>query len=52
MVYVTAVHMVGGVQHEHTASVRWRDPANGNTGESTREVMVDWIENKRVAMPA
>jgi Protein of unknown function (DUF3892) len=46
MVYVTARHMVGGEGHEHIAEVRWRDPADGNTGASTRQVMVDWIENK------
>jgi hypothetical protein len=46
MVYVTAVHLVGGMGHEHIAEVRWRDPGNGNTGASSRETMVNWINNK------
>jgi hypothetical protein len=46
MVYITAVHMAGGNGHEHIASVQWRDPSDGNTGSSTRAIMVDWIDNK------
>lgn len=46
MVFVTAVHMEHGTSHEHIASVRWRNPDNAETGQSTREVMVDWIRNK------
>jgi Protein of unknown function (DUF3892) len=46
MVYITERHMVGGQKHEHIAEVRWRDPADGGTGASTRETMVDWIKNK------
>jgi Protein of unknown function (DUF3892) len=46
MVYVTARHMVGGERHEHIAQVRWRNPVNGETGTSTRAVMVDFIANK------
>ena len=46
MIYVTAVHMNGGSGHEHIASVRWQNPQNATTETSTREVIVDWIENK------
>lgn len=46
-VYITARHMVGGTQHEHIASVKWEDVDTHNTGESTRETMVDWIKNKK-----
>ncbi len=46
MVYITAVHMEGGDNHEHIARVRWRNPADGQTGESSRAEMVDWIRNK------
>jgi len=46
MVRITAIHLVGGQQHEHIASVRWIDLSDNTTGESTRETMVDWIENK------
>lgn len=47
MVYVTAIHQEGGSGHEHIASVKWRDPADGNTGESSKATMVDWIKNKK-----
>jgi hypothetical protein len=43
-VYITARHMVGGSKHEHIASVKWENRATGETGESTRETMVEWIE--------
>lgn len=45
MVYITAVHMVGGEAHEHIASVRWRNATDNTTGESTREQMVTWIRD-------
>lgn len=44
MIYITAIHMSnGGTRHEHIASVKWEDAETGKTGESTREAMVDWI---------
>ena len=47
MVYITAAHMSeGGTRHEHVASVRWKNPADGATGDSTRATMVDWIKHK------
>lgn len=46
MVYVTAVHLIGTEDHEHIGSVRWRNPADGKTGESTRADMVTWIRDK------
>ncbi|ACL64663.1 conserved hypothetical protein [Anaeromyxobacter dehalogenans 2CP-1] len=44
MVYITAVHMEGGERHEHIASVRWSNPADGKSDVSTRATMVDWIK--------
>lgn len=47
MVYITDVHMeLGGSGHEHIAEVKWRNPQSGETGQSSRSTMVDWIENK------
>lgn len=46
MVEITAVHMSGGTKHEHIAEVKWKNPETSETGKSTRETMVDWIENK------
>ena len=43
MVQVTAIHQVGGVEHRHIASVRWRNPQDGATGQSSRQEMVDWL---------
>lgn len=47
MVYITAIHMSGGTGHEHISSVRWRNPADGKTDESTKATMVDWIDNQK-----
>ena len=41
--------MVGGDQHEHIGSVRWRNPATNATGEATRATMVKWINEGGVA---
>ena len=46
MIEITARHMEGGEGHEHIASVRWVNPADGTTGENSRAGMVDWIDNK------
>ena len=46
VVYITAVHMVGGERHEHIAAVRWRNASSGATDESTREAMVRWIRDE------
>ena len=46
MIYVTAVHMEGGNEHEHISDVKWRNPEDGKAGESTRATVVDWIKSK------
>jgi Protein of unknown function (DUF3892) len=43
MVQITAVHMVGGEQHEHIGSVRWTNPSTGASGENSREDMVTFL---------
>jgi hypothetical protein len=45
MVRITSCHLVGGTLHEHIASVRWVNPADKETGQSSRTEMVSWIEN-------
>jgi catechol-2,3-dioxygenase len=47
MVYVTAVHMVGGERHEHIASVRWTNPQTNQNSQNSRAEMVEWIDNKQ-----
>lgn len=44
---VTAIHLEGGAQHEHIASVRWRQDGTGDTGQSSRAEMVGFIETKK-----
>jgi hypothetical protein len=43
LIYIYAVHMTGGSRHEHIASVRWKNPDTGDSGEDTLERMVNWI---------
>jgi hypothetical protein len=47
MIYIFAVHMTGaGTGHEHIAAVKWKNPDDGNSGESNRATMVNWIANQ------
>jgi hypothetical protein len=47
MVYIYEVRMTpSGSSHRHISSVRWKNPDNGKSGESTRQTMVDWITKK------
>lgn len=43
MIYITAVHMEGGREHEHIARVKWRNSQNSNTDETSRQEMVTFI---------
>lgn len=45
MVQITAIHMVGEDHHEHIANLKWVNPANGKTGESTRAEMVSFVRS-------
>jgi hypothetical protein len=49
MIAVTAIHLEGSAQHQHIASVKWRNPETGATGQSTREEMVRWISAGNLA---
>jgi uncharacterized protein DUF3892 len=40
----TGRRMSGGQQHEHISHLQWINPGTGGTGISTREILVDWIE--------
>lgn len=47
MIYITEVHMSkDGREHRHIEAVRWERQDSPETGESTREEMIDWIDNK------
>ena len=43
-IYITARHMVGGSEHQHIAEVKWKKHSTGESDQSTRSTMVDWIE--------
>jgi hypothetical protein len=37
--------MPGGASHEHIALLRWQDPRTLESGQSTREGLVAWINS-------
>ena len=42
-------HMVGGRAHEHIAEVEWQDVTTGRIDNSSREIIVRWLdENPKV----
>ncbi|MDI5973985.1 DUF3892 domain-containing protein [Streptomyces sp. SL13] len=43
---ITVVHLSGGIDHEHITGLRWTNPADGKTGDSSRATLVAWIEDK------
>ena len=45
MVFIVAVHMIGGTGHEHIEAVRWKNQADITSGNSTREQVVTWIRD-------
>jgi hypothetical protein len=47
MINITSIHMEGGTEHQHIASVTWKNPETGATGESTRGAMVKWIRDEK-----
>lgn len=43
-IYITKVHLVGGTAHEHIAEVGWENRSTKETGTSTRQQVVVWLE--------
>jgi hypothetical protein len=41
--YITAIHMLGGSSYEHIELVQWQNPGTHQSGQSTHEAIVDWI---------
>ncbi len=46
LIQVTAVHMVGGYEHQHIVKMRWRNTTTAVTGEVTRAEMVTYVRDK------
>lgn len=42
-IYITAAHLRGGSGHEQIELVQWQDPRTLETGQSTREEIVEWV---------
>lgn len=43
MVQIFAIHLEGGTQHVHIASVKWMNPSSAKQGTSSRSEMVEWL---------
>ena len=41
---ITAVHLDGGDEHEHIAEVEWKNLEWGNTGESSVDALIRWLD--------
>jgi hypothetical protein len=41
---ITAVHLDGGEEHEHISEVEWQNLEWGNTGESSVDVLMQWLD--------
>jgi Protein of unknown function (DUF3892) len=52
MIFINAIRVSHGVQHEHIVELQWRNPETNQTGRSSREVIVDWIGKGGVAKVA
>lgn len=44
-IYITAIHLPNGPGHEHIEFVQWQNPGTLETGQSTREAIVTWINS-------
>lgn len=47
MIQITAIRRQGGQKHEHITEVQWRNTSTGQTGQSTREAIVQWLSESR-----
>jgi Protein of unknown function (DUF3892) len=47
MIEVRAIRLSGGSEHEHISSLQWRNTQTGATGQSTREAIVEWLEESK-----
>lgn len=47
MIEINAIRLSGGTGHEHISSLQWRNTQSGATGQSTREAIVEWLEESK-----
>ena len=43
---ITHVRLAGGTFHEHITTLWWTDPADNKNGDSSKETVVGWIDDK------
>lgn len=43
-IQITHVRLAGGSGHEHITDYRWRNQQSGETGESNKPAMVEWVD--------
>jgi hypothetical protein len=48
-VYIAAVHMAGGTQHEHISDLIWMNQSTYKSGKSTKAEMVKFIDDGNAA---
>jgi hypothetical protein len=44
MITITAIHLVGGEQHENIAEVKWENASNGQSGVAPKAEMVSYVK--------
>jgi hypothetical protein len=42
---ITAIQLIGGVDHRHVAALRWVCDDTGRTGDSATAAVVDWLSD-------
>lgn len=48
MIEITAIRMTAtGKGHEHIAAFQWRNTQTGGAGQSSREIIVNWLEESK-----
>jgi catechol-2,3-dioxygenase len=47
MIEITAIHLQGGEYHQHIANVKWRQTSTSETGQSTRQAVVNWLQESK-----
>jgi uncharacterized protein DUF3892 len=52
MIEITAIRLDGPKDHEHISSFQWRNTQTGATGQSTRQAMIEWLEESKANQAA
>jgi hypothetical protein len=47
MIEIRAIRLSGESGHEHISSLQWRNTQTGATGQSTRQAIVEWLEESK-----